>query len=57
MEFRLAKKSDAKRLLEIYKPYVEKKLPLLLSMKSQRLQNLKSELKKNRKSLSLYCGD
>ena len=24
MEFRLAKKSDAKRLLEIYKPYVEK---------------------------------
>lgn len=45
MEFRLAKKSDAKRLLEIYKPYVEK-LPLLLSMKSQRLQNLKSELKK-----------
>ena len=22
MEFRLAKKSDAKRLLEIYKPYV-----------------------------------
>ena len=45
MEFRLAKKSDAKRLLEIYKPYVEK-TAITFEYEVPTIAEVESELKK-----------